>query len=374
MPVRVGIDAEFGVPGSTSAQAVRLGVQIAVKEINDKGGVLGGRPLVIEERDNRSVPARSMQNLRELAAMPDLVAVFCGKYSPVVVEALPLLHTLKLPLLDPWAAADSITEHEFRPSYTFRLSLKDSWALDALLSAAQQRGAKAVGLLVPNTEWGRSSLRATSNFTARHPALRITGVRWYNWGDDTLLPSYRELLGLGSQALILVANEREGALAVREIAALPDTERRPIYAHWGVTGGQFFENARDALRRVDFYVVQTFSFLGEKSAKATAVGNQAIQLAGVGNIRQLQSPVGVAHAYDLMHILARAIGIAGSTDRAAVRDALEKVRDYNGLVRRYRQPFSQERHEALGPEQVGIARYANDGAIETLPPPKVVKP
>lgn len=150
--VLVGIDAEFGVPGSTSAQAVRLGVQLAIQEINERGGVLGGRQLTIEERDNRSVPARSMQNLREFASIPNLVAVFCGKYSPVVVESLPLIHELRLPLLDPWAAADGITDHTFRPSYTFRLSLKDSWALTALFNAAEKRGFRQLGIIVPNTE------------------------------------------------------------------------------------------------------------------------------------------------------------------------------------------------------------------------------
>jgi branched-chain amino acid transport system substrate-binding protein len=42
-PVLIGIDAEFGVPGSTSAQAIRLGATIAIEEINAAGGVLGGR-------------------------------------------------------------------------------------------------------------------------------------------------------------------------------------------------------------------------------------------------------------------------------------------------------------------------------------------
>ena len=46
-PVLIGIDAEFSVVGSTSAQAIRLGAQIAVDEINADGGVLGGRPLAL---------------------------------------------------------------------------------------------------------------------------------------------------------------------------------------------------------------------------------------------------------------------------------------------------------------------------------------
>lgn len=366
-PVLIGIDAEFGVPGSTSAQAVKLGVAIAVEEINRQGGVLGGRKLAVIERDNHSVPARSLQNLRDFAAMPDLVAVFCGKYSPVVVESLPAIHELKIILLDPWAAADPITDNDYRPSYIFRLSLRDSWAMEAMLKYAKARGFKRLGLLLPNTEWGRSNLRAAEKTPERKSGVKLVGTHWYNWGDTSLLSAYQSLRKAGAQALLLVANEREGAILVREIAALPANERLPIISHWGLTGGMFHDNAKNALAQLDFSVVQTYSFLNG-GARARYVLDAAKRLDGIENIRKLRSPVGVAHAYDLTHILARAIDLAGSTDRAAVRDALERVRNYDGLVRNYAQPFTPFRHDALGPEQVFMARYAADGAIEPVTP------
>ncbi|MBZ0106124.1 MAG: ABC transporter substrate-binding protein [Sulfuricella denitrificans] len=366
-PVLIGIDAEFGVPGSTSAQAVRLGISIAIDEINHQGGVLDGRKLVLIERDNRSVPARSLQNLRDFAAMPDLVAVFCGKYSPVVVESLPAIHELKIILLDPWAAADSITEHNYQPSYTFRLSLRDSWAMDTMLAQARSSGFKQVGLLLPNTEWGRSNLRAAENNSAHKNGINLAGKYWYNWGDNSLLAPYQKLRKAGAQVLVLVANEREGAILIREMVALPQEERMPILSHWGLTGGKFYDDSKNALRQLDFSVVQTYSFLAG-GAKAQFVLDAAKKLDGVQNARQLQSPVGVAHAYDLMHILARAIDLAQSTDRASVRNALERIRNYDGLIKHYSQPFTPTRHDALGPEQAFMARYAADGAIEPLAP------
>ena len=39
----------------------------------------------------------------------------------------------------------------------------------------------------------------------------------------------------------------------------------------------------------------------------------------------------MAHAYDLTHILAKAINLAGSTDRTKIRDALEQVENYDGF-------------------------------------------
>ena len=59
-PVYVGLDAEFGYGGSTSAQSIRMGMLIAMEEVNQAGGVLGGRPLQLIERDNKSLPARAL--------------------------------------------------------------------------------------------------------------------------------------------------------------------------------------------------------------------------------------------------------------------------------------------------------------------------
>lgn len=49
-PVYIGLDAEFGYKNSTSAEAIRMGMLVAMEEINKAGGVLGGRPLELVER------------------------------------------------------------------------------------------------------------------------------------------------------------------------------------------------------------------------------------------------------------------------------------------------------------------------------------
>ena len=45
-PVLIGLDAEFGYKDSTSAEAIRQGILLAIEEINARGGVLGGRPRI----------------------------------------------------------------------------------------------------------------------------------------------------------------------------------------------------------------------------------------------------------------------------------------------------------------------------------------
>jgi branched-chain amino acid transport system substrate-binding protein len=369
-PVLVGIDAEFGHATSTSAEAIKRGAQIAIDEINRAGGVLGGRALALEIRDNRSVPTRAVQNVRELGDMPDVVAVLTGKFSPAVIEVVPVAHEKQLPLLAAWSAADGIVDNEHSPNFVFRLSLRDDWALAAMLAHARQIGAKRVGLMLPNTAWGRSSLAAAERHLKASSRIKLVATSWYNWGDKSLLPGYLEIRRAGADALLLVANELEGAVLVNELAQLPAAERLPIVSHWGVTGGSFFAMASAGLPSVDFSVVQTYSFIGARDPAAQRVLAALKQTYGVADARQVESPVGVAHAYDLVHLLARAIAKAGSTERAQVRAALETLESYRGLVREYRRPFTSARHEALEPRHLFMAAYAPDGALVRLDRPR----
>ncbi len=322
-PLYLGLTAEFGVMHSTSAQAVEAGIKLAIAEINQAGGVLGGRPLVLDSRDDRSVPARGVANVRAMAQNPDLVAVFTSKLSPVALDILPVAHAIGLPLLAPWSAADGIIDHAFQPSYSFRLSLRDTWAIDALLEELHYRR----GL-----------------------------------GASSLMPAYERLLARQAEAILLVANEREGAILIKEMAALPAAQRLPVVSHWGITGGQFMQLTGQALKHIDLAVLQTFTFNDpptEAMRRVRASAQQWLKL----DLNTLPSAVGFAHAYDLTHILARALELAGSASRSALRAALEQVRDYPGLVTHYAAPFTAERHEALSPEFVFMAHFQPDGTL-----------
>lgn len=366
-PVRIGLDGEFSIAGSTSAQAIELGIRVAIDEINAAGGVLGGRPLELLTKDNRTNPARGIANLREFAAVPDLVAVFGGRFSPVVTEVVKPAHELKMVLLAPWSSASSIINNGYRPNYAFRLALHDAIAMPAMIDRVRATGGRKVGLMLANSTWGRSNRDAAERYLAKVPDVKIVGVEWHNTGETSLLVPYTRLIDQGAQAILLVINDVEGAALVREIAALDAKRRVPIVAHWGVTGGTFHDSVgADTLAGVDFSVVQTFSLYRADPQKVRKVMDIARRIAAVSRPEDIKSPVGFGHAYDLTHILARAIDIAGSTDRAKVRDALEQVRRYDGLVRRFERPFAPDRHEALLRSDLFFARFRADGALVPL--------
>ena len=71
--------------------------------------------------------------------------------------------------------------------------------------------------------------------------------------------------------------------------------------------------------------------------------------------------------YDALHLLARAVRDAGTTDGARVRDALERLGPYEGLIKDYDRPFAPERHDALGAEDYLMATW-QDGRLVLAEP------
>ncbi len=362
-PVVIGLSAEFGVKNSIAAQSIEKGIILAMDEINARGGVLGGRKLKLDARDDRGVPGRGKDNLNELAANPDVVAVFSGRFSPVTIEMAPIANQRKILLLCPWSAADEITRQPY-PNYVFRLSITDTWAMDEILDYAHARGVKQIALFLPNTAWGRSAEAALLEYQKRMHNIRHVTFK-YNWGENDFRQKIQEATDLGSEAIVLVSNEAEGVLIVQQIAELPEEKRLPVISHWGITGGDFAKLAGDALQSVDLAVVQTFTFNGLHTDKAKSVSQGIERLFGE-TVKQLHAQTGFAHAYDLTHMLAMAINKAGTTDRAAVRLAMEQLAGYHGLVREYSRPFTKTDHEALDRTQLFMGRFDAFGNVQKI--------
>ncbi len=362
-PVWIGFDDAYGLKTNTSAIATEWGIKAALEEINNKGGVLNGRPLKLITTDNKGVSARGKDNFVQLASTKDLVAVLTGKFSPISVEMLPEAHRLKVPLISVWGSADPITDHEHKPSYSFRVSLKDDWGVEAMMNRLSFKyKVRQACAILPNTAWGRSAenvIREKSGpKTAQFPV-----VRWYNWGDPSLKEHYRACLDSRTQGLLFVGNEKEGALLVKEIAAQAPPLRMPVVAHWGAVGGTLHELVNEELSMVSMDFIQTFTFINNKRPRAVYLADWILKNQGLKSTLDIPSPVGAAHAYDTVHLLAKAIDTAKTTSPEKIRDALEKLPAFQGAVKHYTRPFTHQRHDALDKSQVLFVKLTPSGQL-----------
>lgn len=367
-PIRVGLSAELKMVNSTSDDAIQLGLALAIEDLNAAGGALGGRPWQLAVRDDRSVPSRGADNLREFAALPDLVAVFGSRFSPVMVEMGALAPQVQCPVISPWAASNAVIDPRQSPGWAFRVSLNDTWAMRRLLRAARADGHTRLGLMLPNSGWGRSCHEAAQAQVGSTRNIELLPAHWYNWGGEkTLIEHVALLRQSGMQALVLVANEPEGTLLCREMLALPPAAHVPIYSHWGIAGGDFPAMVGPGLRTLDLQVVQTTALRLDHTPHGQRLLHRAAQRVGLSQPHRLPSLVGLGQAYDAMTMVHRAVTLAGSTRRAAVRDALEQLPPFDGVVRRYAPAFTAQRHEALSEADVILARWDDAGILRALP-------
>lgn len=362
-PVWIGFDDAYGVKTNTSAMVSEWGIKAALEEINRNGGVLNGRPLKLMTTDNKGISARGKDNFVQLAGTKDLVAVLSGKYSPISVEMLPEAHRLNVPLISVWGSADPITDHDHKPSYSFRVSLKDDWGVEAMMKRLSTKyKVRQACAILPNTAWGRSAERVIQEKSAQNTA-QFPVVRWYNWGDASLREHYKACLDSRTQGLLFVGNEKEGAILLKEIAAQTPSMRLPVVAHWGAVGGTLHELVKEELSMVRIDFIQTFTFINNKRPRAVFLAEWILKNNGLKSTLDIPSPVGAAHAYDTVHLLAKAIDIAQTTSPPKIRDALEKLPAFQGAVRHYAKPFTSQRHDALDKSQVLFVKLTPSGQL-----------
>jgi branched-chain amino acid transport system substrate-binding protein len=138
----------------------------------------------------------------------------------------------------------------------------------------------------------------------------------------------------------------------------------PIVSHWGPAGGRFSELAGPSAAKVHF--IQTYSFSGKLSPKGEAVlAALKAKYPEVKTLADVTPAVGIANAYDAIHLTALAIAKAGSVEGPKIREAFYAIDSYDGLIKTYKKPFSSDNQDALAASDYIFTRFV-DGEIVPL--------
>jgi len=358
-PIKVGLVAALSGGSAKSGEGITRGLTIAIDEINAAGGILG-RKLELVRRDDESNPSKGQVAARELIDQEKVAVMFGGIDSPVALAIVPIANKEKVPFFSVWAAATPITRNGANPNYIFRVSAVDLLVDKALVQYARKTfNAKNLGLALVNNPWGESNDKGL-HAAAAEQGVKIAGVEKYEERDVDMVPQLTRLRAAGADALVMVANAAPGAQVMKSLQRINWTV--PIISHWGISGGRFPELAGPWSQKVAF--VQTYSFFG----KLNPVGQKLFaelkakypDIKGPGDVLP---PVGVANAYDAMHLVALAIKSAGSTDGDKMRQALENIDRYEGLIKTYAKPFTPDNHDALNENDYIMVRYNGDDIV-----------
>jgi branched-chain amino acid transport system substrate-binding protein len=358
--MKLGLVAAMSGQSAKSGEAIVRGLSLAVDEINAKGGVLG-KKVELLVRDDESNPAKGVVAARELVQREKVAAFFGGLDTPVSIAIVPFANQTKTPFMGVWAAGTPITQNGAAENYVFRVSAVDDLVDIALVDyAVKKYGAKKPGLILINNPWGESNEKGLKAALAAKN-LPYAGIEKFETNDVDVVPQLSRLKQAGADVLMLVANVAPSAQVVKSLDRMSWTV--PIVSHWGPAGGRFTELAGASAAKVHF--IQTFSFSGNASPKAAAVlEGLKKKYPEIKSLGDVTPAVGIANAYDAMHLTALAIAKAGSTEGAKIRQGFYDIDKYEGLIKTYQKPFTPTTHDALSASDYIFTYFKGD---EILP-------
>ena len=303
------IGAGFGLSGrfATYGEDAKAGADLAVAELNAKGGVLG-RPLRIDYEDTGADRAKSVAVYRRFAAQPGVVASL--SLSSVEFGAIDSVASdVKLPTISVGSATPVAN---FSP-WSFRVSLIVSKAIGPVLTTLQSKHAiKSVGIIYDSAD--TSSVGQANAVKAEAPklGLKLKAVEVFSNGEQDFSAQLTNLLSDPPDLLYVGATTNEAGLIISQARALGLKSL--------MIGGVGFNDPRIASLpgKAAEGVMTYFSFdVGDDRPlvqgfvtqyKAKHSGATPPSLAALG--------------YDAILLLSDAIKRAGGTDRDAVRKAL----------------------------------------------------
>ncbi|ALO42002.1 ABC transporter substrate-binding protein [Pseudoalteromonas phenolica] len=358
-----------------SANAIKMGFLSALESEKKR---LENFQFNFLEMDHRGNSNRSLLHMKKFLKDPNALFILGGLHSPPYIKNRTFINKEQILLLVPWAAGGPITRYEHGTNWVFRLSVDDTKAGYRIIQFAKEsRSCEQPHLLLEKTPWGKSNERTMQDALGKNKAE----ITWFNWNTRLKKSKLilRGIINSGADCIVFVGNAIEGKYFVQAMAEIDKSLQKPIISHWGITGGNFFNNTKEYLSEgIDLNFIQScFSFddLPHSETVKKAIKSAKALFKEEFDIESLQAPAGFVHGYDLGLLFVQALSqIKPNKSAIKTRENLRRAFEnlslpVEGLVKVYTRPFSAEGadgHEALGLEDLCMAEYKANGSISII--------
>jgi branched-chain amino acid transport system substrate-binding protein len=289
---------------------MRLASELAVKEINARGGVRG-RPLALRIMDDSGKPEVAIRIAQQFVEDPALVAVVGHLTSSASLAAGRVYGEARRPLVMISPSASSPDLSGVNP-YMFRVCPSDlNHGIQLARYSRRMLNARRVGIIYLDDDYGRG-LRLSFSGEFRKLGGEIVEEDPMLSSTSSVEPYLSRLRQRGGIDALMLATDRGGAeLALREM--------NRIGAHWPPLGGDALSGIEttgplaEGVRMSAAYLVDQ---PGERNAQFVA----AYERAYPGERPDHRG----AAAYDIVQLLAAVLTDVG-TDRRDIRDRLARI-------------------------------------------------
>jgi branched-chain amino acid transport system substrate-binding protein len=333
-PILIGCTAALTAQMAQNGAWVKQGVNLALKQINDKGGVKGRPIQVFFEDDQGPNPTAASNAVVKLLTQNKVVAMIGPHFSPAFLAVEPLLAQYGVPAVT--GASAPLVTRQSNP-WVFRLRLDDTLCGVLLVKfVLENLGWKKIGLDYVNTAFGQGGIEVVKTALA---AKGITPLAIQAHLDNTK-DFTAQLLAFqqaGVEGIIAWTDDQPGGLMVKQMKTLG--------VKFGIAGSTTFSGAQ-LLALAGEAADGTYSITDfvPTNPDPVVVAWKAAYHAAYGEDPELNATC----YYDAMNVVAVAAGQATSITGTGIRDALMKIKGLRGAMTTYTwSPGGNMSHSAL---------------------------
>ena len=315
----VGFYGSLTGDGASFGLSSREGAELAVEEVNNAGGLLGGRRIRMLVEDDQSRPEEASNAVTKLVTQDRVVAVLGEVASRRTLAAAPVAQRYKVPLITPASTNEKVTAVG---DYIFRVCFIDPFQGEVLAKFAYtDLKARRVAILTDIQQDYSVGLTAAVTEQFKKAGGTVLPPVSYSSGDADFRAVLTQVRSQKPDAIFATGYYPEAAIIVRQARELGLNV--PILGGDGWVGDAL-KNGREALNNT--YISNHYS--GDNPDPVVQNFVKAYRA------KFNKEPDSIAAlGYDSVKVLADAITRAASTDGVKVRDMLASA-DVAGVTGR----------------------------------------
>ena len=314
--IRIANIVELSGAGATSGTMFKNGVEMAIKEINAAGGILG-RKIAYTTEDTQSNPGVA-KGLTQKAIDKDTFAIFGPVFSGSIMVSMAESRRAEVPNFTGGEAAAITAQGN---PYVFRTSFGQSVAFPKLARYINGKSQKLAVIYV-NNDFGKGGQATIKQLLANSPTQVVAEIST-DQGQIDFSPAVLQARQAGADAIFAYTNEEESARLLRELRKQGWT--KPVIGETTLTSAKVVELAGEAANGAVAHVGLT--------VEAPPLQDFGKRYQGLYN--GVPDHNGVK-GYTGMYILKAAIEKAGKVDQkaaaAAIRNSCFSASQHKGVL------------------------------------------
>ena len=225
--IKIGATLPLTGTAAVSGQGLQAGVQLAVDEINEAGGI-EGRKLNAIILDDGYTADRVVTNVRRLVSQEGVYAVVAPAGSQGLPGTWQFIAQNKTPVWGPISPADPKQSEVYLLSAT-RTS-QDQVAIDYFA----KQGVKKLAVIQQDNDLGVSAKAALDSQVPKHPGLQIVANETTQAGNTEVSSAVNKVVAAQPDAVLLAEDNTSVALILKALRAQGFTG--PVFADQGGAG------------------------------------------------------------------------------------------------------------------------------------------